>query len=71
MQRVITNIGFTRNTKLTVTNAHSFLLFGRVVVSILDLSSVFIAALSSPAILKSSLLLSPKQQQEQEVTVHK
>ncbi len=71
MQRVITNIGFTKNNKLTVKNAHSFLLFERViVVSILDLSSVFLAALSLPSILKSSLLLSPKQQ-EKEVIVNK
>jgi hypothetical protein len=62
MQLVIRNIDFTKNNKLTVTNAHSFLLFGRVVVvSILDLSSVFIAAAPSlPSIPKSSLLLSPK-----------
>jgi hypothetical protein len=39
MQLVIRNIDFTKNNKLAGTNAHSFLLFGRVVVvCILDLS---------------------------------
>jgi hypothetical protein len=59
MQPVITNIDFTK--KITVTNTLSFLLFERViVVSIIDLSSIFIEALSLPPILHSSLLPSPK-----------
>jgi hypothetical protein len=70
MQLVITSIDFTK--KITVTNALSFVFFERViVVSIIDLSTIFIAALSLPPILKSSLLLSPKKQQQgQEVTMH-
>jgi hypothetical protein len=53
MQLVITSIDFTK--KITVTNALSFVFFERViVVSIIDLSTIFIAALSLPPILKSS-----------------